>query len=68
MWRKSLNSQSSYVYFGTDSNAVTEAGTTSSEYKGSYVNNMYDPLGLDGGTYYWRIDEGVEGEIKKGDV
>ena len=68
MWRKSLNSQSSYVYFGTDSNAVTEAGTTSSEYKGSYVNNMYDPLGLDGGTYYWRIDESIEGVIKKGDV
>ncbi len=48
------------VYFGTDADAVVNAGKTSPEYKGSKAlgNESYDPGKLAWDTaYYWRVDE-----------
>jgi parallel beta-helix repeat protein len=54
------------VYLGADWDAVNDADTASSEYKGRYGPNEYDPgyLELDE-TYYWRIDEVNEPNIWK---
>jgi hypothetical protein len=48
------------VYFGTDSDAVKNADTSSVEYKGSRTlgSESYDPGQLEwNSTYYWRVDE-----------
>jgi hypothetical protein len=48
------------VYFGTDANAVADAGTSSPEYKGRQAGTSYSVAGLvefGGGPYFWRIDE-----------
>ena len=57
MWRKALNSTSSKVYLGSSSNQVAVANESSALYKGEFENNLYDPLGLSSGTYFWRVDE-----------
>ena len=57
------------VYFGTGYNDVNDATTSSTEYKGNYDVNNYDPCGLDLDTaYYWRIDEVNDPNLWKGDV
>ena len=68
MWRKALGSQMSHLYLGSESNLVSQADINASEYKGAYVNNLYDPHGLDVGTYYWRVDEVTSAGIVKGDI
>ena len=55
----------SHLYLGSDSNLVSQANINASEYKGAYVNNLYDPHGLDVGTYYWRVDEVTPAGIKR---
>ncbi len=48
------------VYFGTDADAVKNAGKTSPEFKGvkALGNESYDPGKLAWATtYYWRVDE-----------
>ncbi|HUU18755.1 MAG TPA: LamG domain-containing protein [Sedimentisphaerales bacterium] len=48
------------VYFGTEEEAVRNADTASSEYKGSWNlgSESYDPGMLEWDTtYYWRVDE-----------
>jgi len=48
------------VYFGTDMNAVRNATTASSEYKGPKAlgEESYDPGKLEfNSSYYWRVDE-----------
>ena len=47
MWRKALGSQMSHLYLGSESNLVSQADINASEYKGAYLNNLYDPHGLE---------------------
>jgi hypothetical protein len=60
-WTAGVAAASHDVYFGTDLEAVSNATTGSTEYKGnqSLGNESYDLPGLLalGTTYYWRIDE-----------
>lgn len=57
-WLSGLNAASHDVYFGTDFDDVNDANHLSSEYKGNYEPNYYDPCALEFGlTYYWLIDE-----------
>ena len=61
------------VYFGTDATAVTNATTSSTEYREQKAQGemSYYPgsLLLSGTTHYWRIDEIEEGDtVIKGDV
>jgi hypothetical protein len=59
-WRAGDHASSHQVYFDTDEEAVRNANTGSSEYKGirPLGSESYDPGQLEWGTtYYWRIDE-----------
>jgi len=72
-WSPGLVAGSHDVYLGTDYDAVNDANTSSSEFKGnqSVDVNSYEPPGLldFGQTYYWRVDEVNPGYAdSKGDV
>ncbi|MBN1804456.1 MAG: carbohydrate binding domain-containing protein [Sedimentisphaerales bacterium] len=71
-WSAVENAVSHQVYFGTDEDAVTNADTTSPEYKGSknLGSETYDPGQLLwAATYYWRIDEvKTDGSVQTGHV
>ena len=71
-WSAGETAASHDVYFGTDANAVKNAGITSPEYKGSrdLDSESYDPGKLEWNTtYYWRIDEVEDGgTIQKGNL
>lgn len=55
------------LYMGSDSLAVTEAGSGSPEYRGSYQNNIFNPGGLTPGmTYYWRVDAKSNTDVHQG--
>jgi len=59
-WVAGDNAGSHQVYFGTDKDAVRNATTASSEYKGSknLGDEKFDPGLLEqDAAYYWRIDE-----------
>jgi len=59
-WSPGVFGVSHEVYFGTDSEAVKKADTSSPEYKGSgnLGSESYEPGQLEWNTtYYWRIDE-----------
>ena len=59
-WDAGAVAASHEVYFGTDAEAVANATTASTEYKGPKAlgEESYDPGKLLlGTTYYWRIDE-----------
>jgi hypothetical protein len=60
-WSPGIVASSHDVYFGTNYNAVNDATTSSSQFKGNQAlgNESYDPCDLLqlGRTYYWRIDE-----------
>jgi parallel beta-helix repeat protein len=47
------------VYLGTDQNAVSAAGVTSSLFQGQQTGTSFSLQGLvqPGGRYYWRVDE-----------
>jgi hypothetical protein len=65
-WRPGDYAVSHDVYLGTDWGAVNDANTSSSEYKGNYDVNEYDPSGLElDRTYYWRVDEVNEPNVWK---
>lgn len=68
MWRKGLSSQESHLYVGTSSNEVSAADETSPLFKGSYTNNLYDPLGFSATTYYWRVDEVTSSGVERGPI
>jgi hypothetical protein len=58
-WTPADNASSHHVYFGTDKEAVKNATTDSSEYKGNKTlgSESYDPGQLAWHTgYYWRVD------------
>jgi hypothetical protein len=59
-WTPGANGASHEIYFGTDSDTVKNADTSSPEYKGSgnLGSESYDAGNLEWNTtYYWRIDE-----------
>lgn len=69
MWLKAYKSTLSHIYFGTNYKSVLNANKSSEEFKGEQENNIYTPNNLESGvTYYWRIDNVVDGKIKKGKV
>jgi len=59
-WSPGVYAASHQVYFGTDKDAVSNADTSSPEYKGTgnLGSESYNPGKLQWySTYYWRIDE-----------
>jgi hypothetical protein len=63
-WMPADSAASHELYFGTNKDAVRNAGANSPEYKGSKAlgAESYDPGLLEAGTiYYWRVDE-VDGQ------
>ena len=59
-WVPGVHAASHQVYFGSDKEAVKNAGTSSPEYKGTgnLGSESYDAGNLEWNTtYYWRIDE-----------
>ncbi|MHC4130902.1 MAG: hypothetical protein ACYSSP_04795 [Planctomycetota bacterium] len=58
------------VYFGTDEQAVTDANSTNGlgVYEGRQSGNCTYPPRSTGTTYYWRIDDVYDGQIRKGNV
>jgi hypothetical protein len=59
-WSPNVFAASHEVYFGSDKDAVKNAGTGSPEYKGTRAlgSDTYDPGMLQWDTtYYWRVDE-----------
>lgn len=68
IWRKAVGSQMSHLYVGSESNSVSQADINAPEYRGAYENNVYDPHGLEAGTYYWRVDEVTSAGVVKGAV
>ncbi|HUV40356.1 MAG TPA: LamG domain-containing protein, partial [Sedimentisphaerales bacterium] len=57
------------VYLGTSYNSVADANYSSSEYKGNFDTNSYDPNGLGySTTYYWAVDEVNDTSLWVGDV
>jgi hypothetical protein len=71
-WGAGDGAASHLVYFGTDGEAVKNANTDSSEYKGTRAlgSESYDPGNLEWNTtYYWRVDEvKADGTILKGNL
>jgi arabinan endo-1,5-alpha-L-arabinosidase len=71
-WSAGVGAKLHYVYFGTDWEAVNEADDTRGvwpEFKGCQKQNSFDPGTLAvGQTYYWRIDEVNNIDVKKGNV
>jgi len=56
-WQVNPDASEYEVYLGDDSDTVENADSTSAVYKGTTVDNSYDPGGLDPcTTYFWRID------------
>ena len=67
-WAAGNNAASHNVYVGTSYNAVNNATTSSSEFKGNQSASVYNAGTLNyGQSYYWRIDE-VGSSTVKGDV
>ena len=57
------------VYFGTSSNAVANATTNSSEFKGALAGVSFAPGMLAGsGRFYWRVDEVAGTNVTAGPV
>lgn len=57
-WKAGSNVITHLVYFGTSSNAVALATTSSAEFKGSQTDTNYAPTGLAlNQTYFWRVEE-----------
>ena len=68
MWLQGLEAISNNVYLGTNHESVDTATTTSSEFVGNLKNNIYDPLGLTPGNYYWRVDTVTSSGTLKGSI
>jgi regulation of enolase protein 1 (concanavalin A-like superfamily) len=70
LWSPGFKAQSHDVYFGTSPTAITNATTSSAEFKGNQTAATYalPPLEYDM-LYYWRIDEqNTDGTVSKGDI
>jgi len=67
-WQASAAVTAHDVYFGMDYDAVYSANTTAFEYKGRKTESSYTPQTDPGRTYFWRIDEIIDGLPVKGSV
>jgi hypothetical protein len=72
-WTPGVFANSHDVYFGTNFDNVNDANSTVTldVYKGrqSLDEHTYSPIGLEfTQTYYWRIDEVNNGNLRKGDI
>ena len=69
-WFPGIGADSHDVYFGTSETAVSDATPASAEHKGNQTATTYDPgtLNTNWTTYYWRVDEHVDGDVIKGRV
>lgn len=62
-WQPAGYALTNYLYFGTNANAVANAGTASPEYKGASIavtgtTNTFNVTNLNSAlTYYWRVDQ-----------
>jgi hypothetical protein len=57
------------VYFGTDANAVADAGHGSPEFADTVADPCFDPCVMEPNTrYHWRVDEVGPACVAKGDV
>ncbi|KPK34169.1 MAG: hypothetical protein AMJ65_18715, partial [Phycisphaerae bacterium SG8_4] len=68
-WTPADSAASHDLYFGTDKDAVANAGTTSPEYIGNRAlgSESFDPGKLDWlSTYHWRVDAVYAAETVKG--
>jgi len=68
-WKAGSSAVSQDVYFGTSYSAVSNAGRSSSEFKGNQDAELYNPGCLElGNIYYWRIDDVTAGATQKGSI
>lgn len=68
-WNAAAAALSHDVYFGTSFNDVNDANTSSDEFIGNQVDNLFWLDTLEPNTtYYWRIDEKGSSSTIKGDV
>ena len=71
-WSKGDSATQHDVYFGTDLAVVTDATTSSPEYKGRQAGTTWSLAGkiaFDTGPFYWRIDEiNTDATISKGRI
>lgn len=69
-WTAGLDAESNDVYFGTDSQAVADATTTSPEFQGNQAETEFLPAdALERLTdYFWRVDQLGAGGTRKGTV
>ena len=70
-WNGADKAQFHDLYFGPDSAAVARADKQSATYKGR-LQGREDSFKVSGlntlDKYYWRVDEGIEGQVFKGKV
>ncbi len=67
-WQAAPAATAHDVYVGTNAQAVAAATTASPEYKGRRTTTSYTPATVPGATYFWRVDEIVDGTARRGDV
>ena len=68
-WTPGEYAASHDVYLGTSYNSVADANYSSSEYKGNFDTNSFDPNGLGSSTtYYWAVDEVNDTSLWLGDI
>jgi hypothetical protein len=68
-WTAPAGATTHQLFFGTDSNAVTNATTKSPEFKGNLSAATFALPALDQmKTYFWRVDEQISGAPVHGDV
>lgn len=68
-WRWASDATSYDVYFGTTFDAVNNATTASSEFKGNVTPAEFDISGLDDTTtYFWRVDSKNQWGTTKGKI
>lgn len=68
-WIPAEGAESHDIYLGTDYDAVNSATTESAEFKGNQKATTYAVESLSHmETYYWRVDEHIDGKVEKGEV
>ncbi|MFD0895687.1 hypothetical protein KBB96_01800 [Luteolibacter ambystomatis] len=67
-WEPAANMTSQNFYLGTSLTAVTNAGTSSAEYRGSVTGSEWSGNLQPNTTYYWRVDSLASGITRKGSI
>ena len=69
MWLGAYKADKHEVYFSSSKNEVVEATKTSKAYQGEFQDNIVEiSKAKPQGTYYWRVDAYVDGNLLPGDV